>query len=472
MNIQDLDEAQFNSFIKDYYYGEETVTKVLEKYGLTIKTNEITKQLPDTKVSTLCEYCNVEMYHKPDSRTSFNDGYKKELFCKRCSHIIPTHSYMVCNCNQCIEKKIEEKETEDKLKIDSLKKLIEQSEKRAINLEQLVELDLRQKTYLLTLLMYVYDEVNHSFKPIEAIDGISFAPTKPYGFSIINELINDSLIRFKITQNTLDYITFKEKANYSYAPYISSFELNIENSNSLSFTDIVKKCEYIKAYNIDEIKEEALELWREIAFQELNEYTNHLFEKYNFDIDHIGDAIIEKLELILEDFSVSEGYAILYSAIKGAASYKQTGITYKHAVNSINTYISNNIAKRKSGEWETKGYKRNYDLSQTAISIVFFNQILKIGDRGFEMVPKMENIPNSFINEIFEPFIEESTIDTAIEKTRKEVLEILDSLTKEHYSFGEIFDLLYRVYQNDNLNLHQVDDIEILKKLEELKKAI
>mgnify|MGYP000541181902 CR=1 FL=1 len=85
---------------------------------------------------------------------------------------------------------------------------------------------------------------------------------------------------------------------------------------------------------------------------------------------------------------------ILYSSISGAASYKQTGISSKHAVNSINTYISNHIAKRKSGEWESKGYKRNFDLPQTAVSLVFFNYILKIGNKGFEEVPKIEQNEN------------------------------------------------------------------------------
>ncbi len=210
-------------------------------------------------------------------------------------------------------------------------------------------------------------------------------------------------------------------------------------------------------------------LWKKIGFQELKEYTYYLFEKYNFDTKYIGDAIIEKLELILEDFSISQGYAILYSSVTGAASYKQTGIAHKHAVNSINTYIANNIAKRKSKEWETKGYKRNFDLPQTAISMIFFNNILKIGDKGFEQVPKISNFTDSFISHIDEIDFEETPHSSEISNEISfELLNTLSILIKEQYSFGEIFDLLNCEFTKENKIMKQLNDYEILEKLKKL----
>jgi len=313
--------------------------------------------------------------------------------------------------------------------------------------------------------MYLYDESNHSFKSIHSIDGIKFAPMKQYGFDIIHELLNYPLLKFKTTYNTIEGTTFEENGEYTYKPYHSDYQLNISNIELCAFSEIVNSCEYIHSYDIDEIKEEALSLWKEIGFYELKEYITYLFVKYNFNPAYIGDAIIEKLKLILEDFSVSQGYAILYSSVTGAASYKQTGITNKHAVNSINTYIANHIAKRKSTEWETNAYSRNYDLPQTAISMIFFNNILKIGDKGFNVVPHLKNIPNSFINELEEIGIE---IDNKL-KIRKEILTVLELLTEKQYSFSEIFDLINKAHNNKDNDLKQINDIEILQKLKNLK---
>lgn len=318
--------------------------------------------------------------------------------------------------------------------------------------------------------MYLYDENNHSFKPIDSLDGIKFAPTMKYGFSIINELLG-YLIKLKNTQNTLNNITFNENGSYSYLPYMNEYQLNIVDSHLLDFSDIVKNCEYIYSDDIQETKIEALDLWKKIGFQELKEYTYYLFEKYNFDTKYIGDAIIEKLELILEDFSISQGYAILYSSVTGAASYKQTGIAHKHAVNSINTYIANNIAKRKSKEWETKGYKRNFDLPQTAISMIFFNNILKIGDKGFEQVPKISNFTDSFISHIDEIDFEETpSFNKPINKINSELLNTLSILREKKYSFGEIFYLLNEELIMENKIMRQLDDFEILEKLKKIVK--
>ncbi len=142
-----------------------------------------------------------------------------------------------------------------------------------------------------------------------------------------------------------------------------------------------------------------------------------------------------------------------------------------NAVNSINTYIANNIAKRKSKEWETKGYKRNFDLPQTAISMIFFNNILKIGDKGFEQVPKISTLNDNFIRHIDEINFNETHYSNKIEyEIGFELLNTLSTLIQEQYSFGEIIDLLNSEFTKENKIMKQLDDFEILEKLKKLKK--
>lgn len=470
LNIEDLTKAELDAFLDDYYNSKDTVKKVFEKHGLKANSREFVKLLPDIEVETKCEYCNIPMYEKAKSRTTYRSDTKANIFCKNCNHIIhgEINSWYpkICNCENCENKHKERVKKAEMLKLDSLNVIIKKKEESAVPLETLLFEELEIKAYLLALLMYMYDEKSHTFKAINNVKNIKFTPTQEYGGNILNSLMDSSYITLKTSQETLDHIAVREKGDIEYSPFRVEYKINLIDSDTLSFADIVKNTEYIKTYSIEESKMEALELWKKIAFSELLEYLYFTFEYYNFDMGYIGDAIIEKLKLIREEFSVSQGYAILYSSVKSAASFRQSGASERHAVNSINSNISNNISKRKSGEWTSSGFKRNYELKQTALSTVFFNNIIKIGDRGFEQVPCMENIPDSFIDEVDNSFNLKPEVNK--DDTRKEILDTLDVLTKEEYSFGELLNLINSKFDEDE-SINQADDTMILKKLTEIR---
>jgi hypothetical protein len=420
--IDDLSEDELKEFIDEYYNSDLSVKKVIEKYKLNILPSKIKSYLPDIKVNLLCPFCNVEMYEEAQSRTEYKDSQKykhisyfrrnkKDVFCKECGHLDNKSEFnqFYCNCDNCTQ----HKRTSEELKIKKAKeytnKVIDSQKDSSISIKDIEHGSVITKTYLLTLLLYLYDNKKHILKPVNALDGIKFSPDIELGFEIISDLLG-YIIRFQDTPNIHEYVYLKgENSSFSYQPYNCTYSLNLCDDREVNFTKLVTTCETNEYY--EGIEDEALELWLKIAKEELKEYLFYLFKKYNFDTDYIGDAILEKLDLILEDFSVSEGYAILYSSVSGSASYKQTGISHKHAVNSINSYIANNIAKRKSGEWQTKGYKRNYELPQTAISMVFFNNILKIGERGFTLAPKLENIPKFYNNFVIDEKVDFNDIE-------------------------------------------------------------
>ncbi len=409
---------EFKSFLYDYYNSDEKVSSVLLRYGFNEKFRSIEKYLPKFYSDSYCKHClskdnkDIQMFYTSNSRKSFKNKFEmNDICCPVCNHKIYFHDIVLCFCSSCKEEREEERAREDSLKLNKLEELIDLMESNKKDVSYFKTLSLELKTYMTTFLYYLYIQENIGankiplFNKISSLKKIEIAPTKELSSSMIHKLIDFDIVKFRLTQNNLDNIKFHEtdsnSISYSYNQFNIDLELNINKDETFNFTNLTKECETIYAKNEDEKKEileTALELWKKIALEELKEYTYHLFEKYNFKTSDISDSLIEKLELILEDFSVSQGYAILYSSISGAASYKQTGISSKHAVNSIGTYIANNIAKRKSGEWEVKGYKRNYALPQTAVSIVFFHNILKIGERGFDKVPSIKNISDGFIN--------------------------------------------------------------------------
>lgn len=425
-NINSLTYEQFIDFIYDYYNSDMSIDSVLTKHNINKSFKySANKILPDFESELNCKYCNTKMINSDKSKTAYKQNFSRNhSFCTNCEHRELINN--LCNCDNCKEEKIKENEKINNFKLSKLQLLVEEANKYKFPISLINSMSLKSKTYLLTFLMYLYNETDceleHSFIQIESLEGISLAPTNEFIDDIVEELLYSHLIKFKINQNNLDRINFRKDShnNYSFNLYESDFLLNIESDESICFSNIVKECEKTEALSTEhkiEILEEALNLWEKINLEELKEYTYYLFEKYNFNVAYIGNKIMEKLELIVEDFSVSQGYSILYSSITAAASYKQTGITLSHAINSINTYISNNIAKRKSGEWKTSGYKRNFDLPQSAISVIFFNNIIKIGNNGFEQVAKIENIPDDFIDF-------KNDIDNNIDKLLNEIMNM------------------------------------------------
>ncbi|TLS71034.1 hypothetical protein FE243_06980 [Aliarcobacter thereius] len=456
--IDDLSEDELKQFIDEYYNSDLSVQKVIEKYKLNILPSKIKSYLPEIKVDFLCPFCDIEMYEEAKSRTEYKDSQKykninyfrtnkNSIFCKECGHKDDKNEFnqFYCNCDNCIQ----HKKMSEELKIKKAKKytneIINSQKESSISIEEIKNNSIIEKTYLLTLLLYLYDDKKHIFKPISTLDGIKFSPSIELGFEMINNLLG-YMIRFKDTPNIHNHVYLKEgNSSFSYEQYNCTYSLNLCEDMDINFTKLVTLCE-TNDY-CEGIEDDALELWLKIAKEELKEYLFYLFEKYNFNKDYIGDAILEKLELILEDFSVSEGYSILYSSVSGSASYKQTGISHRQAINSINSYIANNIAKRKSGEWKTKGYGRNYDLPQTAISMVFFNNILKIGESGFTLIPKLENIPKFYNNNV---------VNKGIDSFEIEDVEINSML------YENLYKVLDRIITNDILPPALNDEAKIL----------
>lgn len=513
--IDELSEDTLLLFIDDYYNSEESVKKVIEKYEIDVKPSKVSSELPNTKVTFICPYCKVNMYEKALTRTEYKhkiqmeeckkfplwNSKKNNIFCTECEHKDTKEDFYkyYCRCSNCNNLKEKQLEREKKEKEKRFNELIKNQEKNSSSIFDLYSV--KDLSLLLCVLLYLHDD-GETIKSVSKLKGIKFSPTQNNGFDYIDYMVKNGLLKYASTQDTFNHIEFKEDEKYLYERYLVDFNLNFSETEQLSISDIVNMCENIMYY--DDIKDDALSMWKAIAKDELLQYLYYLSNKYNFGSDYIGDAIIEKLDIILEDFSVSEGMSILYNSVNGAASYKQTGITHKHAVNSINTYIANNIAKRKSGEWDTKSYKRNFDLPQSAISLTFFDNILKIGDKGFSSVPKKENIP-AFYTQSQDAvtsddnktdydknkLLEELTISTLIIPSLKESstcleiviienqdifieginvgLKIIDIKNRNHIKFASKSPQLNFIYNVGNIELlhdesiHLVEDYIILK---------
>lgn len=142
----------------------------------------------------------------------------------------------------------------------------------------------------------------------------------------------------------------------------------------------------------DEYASEALELWKKIALWECLEYLAYQMEKVRFTF-HPGEKTISMFSKMLDDFSVSQIYCIIYKSVDKACREKQSrNLSTAHAANTVIYYCGCYADNIKLKGWGVGSYQRIKDLPQCELSRYFFNSVIRIGDKGFENVPNLNDL--------------------------------------------------------------------------------
>ena len=93
-------------------------------------------------------------------------------------------------------------------------------------------------------------------------------------------------------------------------------------------------------------------------------------------------------DIILNDFSVSQIYGIIWRAVADASKlYLEKGISKKHAANSVIGACERYAERAKINGWDLTQYNRIKDLPQSVLSLFYFNRVLGIGEMGFRVPP-------------------------------------------------------------------------------------
>ena len=378
--IAHLTEQQINELIEKYYGGGKA-KDIIKEYNINVPISKLYTVFPPLKCENeVCEYCGHAMYEERQSKANVNGSYpwfKPKKYCLNCGHEIDSS----CHCEQCQKKRNEERERiirerEEAFKIK--KELIRQKfyyddfDAKSIN-----ELTTRERILLGSLLRVGLSE---DMKKIEnmANKELKLAPTYEYTNEIIEELLEHRIILVNPDSE------------------ISAFSDNIETFDiyKVQFLINLKKDEFeesvsiIFSGNYSEInKDEILVIWRELAISEIFEYLIISMERVNFNFNP-GKKTIEVFNDLLNNFSVSQICQMIYNGIARATKYFQEGrITKKHAANSVITNCQAYGERAILGNWEVKGYYRDRDCKESALSQYLFSKILKIGDAGFNTKP-------------------------------------------------------------------------------------
>ncbi len=374
-----LTDEEIEILIERYYNGDKN-SILLKEYNIDIQSSFLLKTFPmKTHNNELCPFCNIPMFSHRKSKSSVS---KEIIFCQECKH---TLNDTYCKCEACIDRKNKEQEIREQEReiIDNINKNILMEEylydkNMPIDIE---ELDIRDKLYISALLRTALSEDLTDIKSLSSVL-LTLAPTEEFRGKIISYLRSRKIIIF--SPNTpVDSLVFNNDEIEQCRLFDTVFRLNVSQDED----DI--KIENLLHLNVEEnIDEELkLELWLEIGLYECVEFLYARMEEYNLPKNHIGEKTISSIKEALKEFSISQVYNFIWGAsINASDFYKNSHVSKKHAVNTIAGTILRRSEKAIAENRETKKFGRDWNYPQTIISEVFFNNILKIGDEGFDSV--------------------------------------------------------------------------------------
>lgn len=164
---------------KDYDNGMK-VKDILEKYCITVSTNQFSQMLLLKDTELMCPYCNLPMYVKRQRVYSYRDN---PLFCVNCGHI---NQYNLCECIVCSSKRQEDKQKEELAR----QKILEEKRDKIIKLwnsgDERVKIDdlsVLQKIYVGTLMNSSFKSTIDILTPIHDCENI-ICPTENATFMI------------------------------------------------------------------------------------------------------------------------------------------------------------------------------------------------------------------------------------------------------------------------------------------------
>ncbi len=354
--------------LKQAYYHGEKVDSLVKKYNIDIHPTNLCSTFPLIySPEVRCKYCNSGMHFVPPLKSAKS---RKEYFCTVCEH---TEGILVCKCNQCLIHKGEKKVKKEIGKFLNKKKILHTREYPYAHI--LESLSIKSKAYLGALLR---TNLHKEYLLVDLGENPShiFAPTEEYRNKIIAELLEHKvLIPYKPVKNT-DYNLLESYSHgMLYDMCVADSEKNkLEIISSLMYPGQVAANKEYEAY----------ELLYEIQIYEAIEYmmiTLNQFSLYPFEIEQ---KYILLFTQILNDYSESQLFNFIYTAIRNfaASSYKSSS-KYRESSSYIYKSISSRYEKAMQHNWDITNFRRSWYSQQSEISKLASNYILKLGDLGF-----------------------------------------------------------------------------------------
>ncbi|MBA2175379.1 hypothetical protein H0266_10785 [Halobacillus locisalis] len=370
--LQHLSISELNELLEDYYSLK--VKDVIEKYKLSISPSSLYNILPPHVTRFRCTYCGKQMLQKRKTKSSSPFAIDKAPVCPVCAY----ENSKRCKCSKCLEISRQLQIEEKRIKTQ----LINAVHSSPIPVEEF-ELTLTTKYYLAVLLRLGLSEDMSIIYPVHSYQQ-KLSPTPELNREVLIYLINERVI----TPDPSSEIQAFSKENFPRNFYIHQvhYQLNISPPDG-NKSEMYKRLLYPEREIFLADIDWSYDMWIRVAKGEVLEFLDFQLKKLNFVLNS-GDKTHKVIENLLESYSTGQICSLIYSAVNNASRrYQEGSIPKKRAANSVVTLMESYGGKDETQSWEVRSFSRNYNLTESSMSEVLFNSILRIGDLGFHIPP-------------------------------------------------------------------------------------
>ena len=383
--LRHLTMLQIESLMNKYYNGVK-VSDIIKEYNIDTTSYKLYTLFPPIICEDIiCPVCNEPMYKERDSKSSYSWN-KKKPFCAICGHT----DEIICKCNYCIAEREKVRKLNEKRKVRILQEKREKIKKvYDLNIVPVnySELNFREKVFLGALLRTSLSEDMEVILPLNDAER-ELAPTIGYIKEILSYLIGRGVVSVDSNSSIDAFLDSNEEKDIEFPNvyYITMVKYRINIVGDEDIKNILSKIINPKSFS-DADKEDALNIWKEIALEECIEYFEYQMKSVRFDFN-IGEKTIAIFKDLLENFSVSQIYGIIYKSVANATKYYQeSSVSKKQAANSVIGGCQRYAERAMINNWELAKYSRIKELPQSMISEFFFDRVIGVGSLGFNMPP-------------------------------------------------------------------------------------
>ncbi|MBO0962442.1 hypothetical protein J1P26_22330 [Neobacillus sp. MM2021_6] len=396
LDFSDLDEKlnhlskeQIVEIITAYYDGDK-IKDLLERYEIKTTTSNLVRIFPPILSGEHCIKCESPIVMHLESRSSSNYFNNHQKYCSSCGH----QEISFCSCEFCKKERMEAKRLEE----ERQKKLLEKKRQLLCdyyeedNWEMILETDLslEDRLYLAVVLRGALSEDTSYIEPLENIEG-KIAPTTEYEREIIKTLTGRNILvpslKSKVDDFEVEFVS-EDDQQYKIAYYIYKvhYRLNVMPEDD-DYDAMIKRLLYPHLNDEEGFKDFCYEKWRQVALNECLQYLLYQMHKVGYTFNP-GEKTIRVFEELLEHFSVSQIYSIIYRSVANSTQrYQAREITKIHAQNSVIASCESYGQRAIAQGWKLTYYARLRDLPETYISNVLFTSIMQIAELGFSEKP-------------------------------------------------------------------------------------
>lgn len=388
-----LSDEHLEALIGRYYVGSKTSDLVAE-FGIDARPSDLFKLFsPRVVAATACPYCEVNLWQKLPSKSS---RYASPPYCPRCGHEDTQHTRQQCYCDNC-----RRRAEEHRAAIEEMKRALVREAYPSVatwespNARNLAEkLTLRDAVFITALYRNAHCD-NNGTAGMPFSKERPLAPSLELARTLLAHLGGRGLISVS-TESPLDAFQFDDELTRVTAHYIFTVRyrlfpmLPVDLVPEILGTIDSMANEGFWLPGAEDIVNDALALWKELALHECLETFQHQGERHNLQPPS-GDKTILTFQSLLEDFSIAQIYNIVWGAARDAAAYYQRGgITKAQAANSMVGGCRTRGDKARVEGWQIKPYNRNYDCPRSEFSHVLHDVFLKTGELGFTHKPSKD----------------------------------------------------------------------------------